>query len=37
MNGPLKIFIQVPANLWLETGVRFFIDEKNPGLTATFR
>jgi invasion protein IalB len=36
-TGPLKIFFQVPANVWLQTGVKFIADDKEPGLVATFR
>jgi invasion protein IalB len=36
-NGPFKIFFQVPTNVWLDTGIKFIPDDKEPGLTATFR
>jgi invasion protein IalB len=36
-NEQLKIFFQVPANVWLQTGVNFIFDDKASGLLATFR
>ena len=36
-SEPFKVFIQVPANVWLESGVRFVYDDKEPGLVAAFR
>jgi invasion protein IalB len=36
-NEPFKIFFQVPANVWMQTGIKFTTDEKEPGLAATFK
>jgi invasion protein IalB len=33
---PLKLAIQVPANVWLLAGVRLQTDDKDPGLPAAF-
>jgi len=35
-SEPYKIFFQVPANVWLEGGIKFTVDEKEPGLVAAF-
>ena len=34
---PLKAVFQVPINVWLPSGVKLVYDEKEPGITATFK
>src|SRR4029077_11374092 len=34
---PFKILIQIPPNVWLQTGVKFIFDDKDSGLSATLR
>ena len=36
-SGPLKIFFQVPPNVWLQTGVKFVFDPKAPPFVVPFR
>jgi invasion protein IalB len=36
-NDPFRIFFQIPANVWLQTGVKFVSDDKESGLVATFK
>jgi invasion protein IalB len=36
-NAPGKVFVQVPANVWLQGGVRFVFDDKEVPLLAPFR
>ncbi len=36
-GGPLRLFLQVPPNVWLETGVRLRADDKDSGIAGTFR
>jgi invasion protein IalB len=36
-GGPFMIFFQVPPKVWLQTGVKLQTDDKDPGITATFR
>jgi invasion protein IalB len=35
--APLHIVFQVPINVWLPAGVTFVTDDKDPGLSATFK
>jgi invasion protein IalB len=34
---PLKIAFQVPVNVWLPTGIRLAVDDKDPGIAAAFK
>jgi invasion protein IalB len=34
---PFKIVAQLPVNLWLPTGVKIQLDDKDPGLAAPFK
>ncbi|HMK80308.1 MAG TPA: invasion associated locus B family protein [Xanthobacteraceae bacterium] len=34
---PLKIAFQVPVNVWLPTGIRLVVDDKDPGIAAAFK
>jgi len=36
-NAPLRIVFQVPINVWLPAGVTFALDDKDPGVSATFK
>lgn len=34
---PLRIVFQVPINVWLPAGVTLVLDDKDPGISATFK
>ena len=34
---PLKLFVQIPPNVWLGSGVRLVLDDKDPGIALTLR
>ena len=34
---PLKLVLLVPINVWLPTGVKLMIDDKDPGLAAAYK
>jgi invasion protein IalB len=36
-TAPLRIVFQVPINVWLPAGVTLVADEKDPGMSATFK
>jgi len=36
-SAPFRIVFQVPINVWLPAGVTLILDEKDPGLSATFK
>src|SRR5581483_6086403 len=36
-SEPVKIVFQVPTNVWLPTGVRLTVDDKDPGIAAAFK
>jgi len=36
-GGPFKLFVQVPANVWLQAGVKLATDDKDPGLGTVFK
>ena len=36
-NEPLRIVVQVPINVWLPSGVTLLVDDKEPGIAATFK
>lgn len=36
-TAPLHIVFQMPINVWLPAGVTLQIDDKDPGLSATFK
>jgi invasion protein IalB len=36
-TAPLRIVFQVPINVWLPAGVTFTLDDKDPGVSATFK
>jgi invasion protein IalB len=36
-TAPLRIVFQVPINVWLPAGVTFMLDDRDPGVSATFK
>jgi invasion protein IalB len=36
-DGPLKLVIQIPPNVWIDAGLKFTFDDKEPALPAAFR
>jgi invasion protein IalB len=36
-TAPLRVVFQVPINVWLPAGVTFMLDDKDPGVSATFK
>src|SRR5262245_40352452 len=36
-DGSLKVFVQVPANLWLENGVKLFIEGNDKWIVAKIK
>ncbi|HML07337.1 MAG TPA: invasion associated locus B family protein [Xanthobacteraceae bacterium] len=36
-SDPVRIVFQVPINVWLPAGVTLVMDEKDPGISATFK
>lgn len=36
-SEPLRIVFQVPINVWLPAGVTLVLDDKDPGVNATFK
>lgn len=36
-SEPLRIVVQVPINVWLPTGVTLLVDDKEPGIAASFK
>jgi invasion protein IalB len=36
-TAPLRIVFQVPINVWLPAGVTLVTDDKDPGVSATFK
>lgn len=36
-SDPFKIVVQLPVNLWLPTGVKIQLDDKDPGLATPFK
>jgi invasion protein IalB len=37
MNGPFKIFFQVPSNVWLQSGIKFGAQANGSPIIAQFR
>jgi invasion protein IalB len=35
-GAPMKIVFQVPINVWLQTGVKLVLNEKDPGIVAVY-
>src|SRR5580704_4356401 len=36
-GAPFRIVFQVPINVWLPAGVTLVLDDKDPGISATFK
>jgi invasion protein IalB len=36
-DGPFKIVFQIPPTVWIESGVKFVLDDKDPGLPASLK
>jgi invasion protein IalB len=36
-GAPLRVVFQVPINVWLPAGVTLVLDDKDPGISATFK
>jgi invasion protein IalB len=36
-GAPVRIVLQVPINVWLPTGVTLVTDDKEPGISASFK
>jgi invasion protein IalB len=36
-DGPVILVVQIPPTLWMETGVKFVFDEKDPGFPVTVK
>src|ERR1700683_461285 len=36
-SAPFRIVFQVPINVWLPAGVTLVLDDKDPGISATFK
>ncbi|SHL08734.1 Invasion protein IalB, involved in pathogenesis [Bradyrhizobium lablabi] len=36
-DGPILLVVQIPPTLWIESGVKFAFDEKDPGFPVTVK
>jgi invasion protein IalB len=36
-GGPMRVVFQVPINVWLPAGVTLVLDDRDPGITGTFK